>query len=271
MKRSNITWCDFSGGNANFVIRGKHDCECSPGCANCYAGALLERFDSGPEVTTFYPEKLDNLVRQSFREKGRPFRRGPGSRPLVFVCDMGDWLHPNIGDDLAREIVGRLALRCDVDWLLLTKRALRLGLLFPRVPPNIWMGVTVEAQGEAWRVVSLLGVDGAVRWASVEPLLGPIDLSRWLYSCPSCGRPRSDRTADACGYCEGRPNAVGLSWVVCGGESGPHRRPFDPAWALQLQAQCQAAGVPFFFKQGSALLPGQDYLLGGREYRGFPR
>jgi protein gp37 len=100
-----------------------------------------------------------------------------------------------------------------------------------RFLPNLWLGVSVETQ--KWAPVRLgklaaTSVAG-VRFASCEPLLGELDLRRWL---------------------PGR-----LEWVIAGGESGPRARPMHPDWARSLRDQCQAAGVPYFFKQWGAHAP----------------
>lgn len=265
--RSSISYCDFSGGDANFVMRGRRpgECETSEGCVNCYALRMLQRFGSGPEVTTFYEEKLARLLRVRFQElPGRPWRR-PGGRPLVFACDMGDWLHPNISPDLAREIVAHLGRRADVDWLLLTKRAERL-LEIGEFPPNVWPGVTVESQVWLWRVPALLAVPATLHWVSVEPILGPVKLSEWLDPIMTdqldLGNPYYARLD--------WPMTKGIQWVVCGAESGPNRRQFDYDWARSLRDQCRGARVAFHFKQGSALRPGHGCFLDGQVHREFP-
>lgn len=91
--------------------------------------------------------------------------------------------------------------------------------------PNLWLGVTAENQRRAdERIPVLLDTPAARRFVSVEPMLGPVDLSQWL------GR------------------SGGLDWVICGGETGPGARPVHPDWVRSLRDQCQIAGVPFFFK-----------------------
>lgn len=90
--------------------------------------------------------------------------------------------------------------------------------------PNVWLGVSVEDQATAdLRIDALLDTPAAVRWLSCEPLLGPVDLSRYL--------------------------ARGIDWVVVGGESGPGSRPMHPEWARTIRDQCAAARVPFLYKQ----------------------
>ena len=98
--------------------------------------------------------------------------------------------------------------------------------------PNVWLGVSVEDQATAnERVSLLLQCPAAIRFVSYEPALGAVEFRRFLV-------PR---------------HAVGLDWIIVGGESGPFARRFDVAWARDTVEQCAAAGVPVFIKQlGSA-------------------
>jgi protein gp37 len=100
--------------------------------------------------------------------------------------------------------------------------------------PNLWLGVSVESQKWARARLDKLAATtaGAVRFASCEPLLGELDLGRWL--------------------------GTGLDWVIAGGESGPGARPIHPHWARSLRDQCAATAVPFFFKQWGAYAPEAD-------------
>lgn len=108
--------------------------------------------------------------------------------------------------------------------------------------PNVWLGVSVENQATAdERIPLLLQCPAAVRWISVEPLLGPVDLTSALSVHDRHGEPSGPR-------CNPDGSAA-LSWVVVGGESGPGARPMHPRWARSLRDQCVEAGVPFFFKQ----------------------
>jgi protein gp37 len=174
MKRSKIEWCDYSGGYLNFIRRGKAgDCGCSPACAHCYALRIGERFGNLPDHTTIYPDRLEKLERQKFPQDGN--RRGPGSKPLAFVCDTGDIAHPLVPDGFIWQAMGVMAGRDDVDWLVLTKRAERMRDLLkwargdyieqhgPRYAPislapapNIWHGATICNQPEADRIVPVL-------------------------------------------------------------------------------------------------------------------
>lgn len=127
-------------------------------------------------------------------------------------------------------------------------------------PENVWLGATVVNQEEADRdIPKLLAVPARVRFLSVEPMLGPIDLRRIvLHSGPLDLLPTAppewhgvktvniviDSTKP--GTKSGRP---AIDWVICGGESGPKARPMHPEWARSLRDQCASAGVAFHFKQ----------------------
>ena len=120
----------------------------------------------------------------------------------------------------------------------------------PWPPPNVHLGVSVEDQATAdKRIPLLLRCPAAVRFVSCEPLLGPVELTRWL---PQPGqRLQYPSPQDLA--------APSLDWVICGGESGPGARPFDFAWARSIREQCRAAGVAFFLKQGGAVALDTDY------------
>jgi protein gp37 len=163
---------------------------------------------------------------------------------------------------------------------------------------NVWIGVSVEDQKTAnERIPLLLQTPAAVRWVSYEPALGPLD----LHTIPDGHGGYYDLAySEGPGHFSGMGMRIGdakLDWIVAGGESGPRARPPHPDWFRSCRDQCQAAGVPFFFKQWGAYLPaGQDgakigrhqeinsgdipifigkkkagALLDGREWKDFPR
>jgi protein gp37 len=132
--------------------------------------------------------------------------------------------------------------------------------------PNVWLGVSVENQKAAdERIPLLLQTPAAVRFISAEPLLGPIDLDR-VDDCED----GYFSALDGMMCCEGRGWKQGpkLDWVICGGESGPGARPMHPDWARSLRDQCQAAGVPFFFKQWGEHVPFMQSTLPDSELSG---
>ena len=154
-----------------------------------------------------------------------------------------------------------------LDYLLLTKRPENIQRLWPFGPeftgpgeaewPNLWLGASVEDQASAdARLDHLIGIDARVRFVSYEPALGRVDFRRWIDrrwpagEQPACGHDasRSCSHIDSCfeaGQCDG----PFLDWIICGGESGPGARPMHPDYARSARDQCEAAGVPFLFKQ----------------------
>ena len=119
--------------------------------------------------------------------------------------------------------------------------------------PDVWLGVTVENQAMAdERIPILLATPAANRFISIEPMLGPIDFSQI---------PRPEQFhRQPYGWHNYWPKK--LHWVIVGGESGPNARPMHPDWARSIRDQCQAASVPFFFKQWGEWCPrGQDAPL----------
>jgi protein gp37 len=151
----------------------------------------------------------------------------------------------------------------------------------------VWLGVSVESQQWAdIRIPALLDTPAAVRFLSCEPLLGPVDLTRWLPGAPQqslhgivdrlvgrCDMQATDygswrHVAKECRNCT---NGRRISWVIVGGESGPQARPMDPQWAHDLRDQCTAAGVPFFFKQWGGRTPkANGRTLDGRLWDEMP-
>lgn len=127
-------------------------------------------------------------------------------------------------------------------------------LYWPDYPPNVWLGVSVEDQAAAdARIPELVRTPAAVRFVSVEPMLGAVDLE----FVDSDGANRLDALR---GYAhiDGRnePWKTGaLNWVIVGGESGPNARPVHPDWVRSVRDQCVTAGVPFFFKQWGEWAP----------------
>ena len=277
MKRSNIGWADYSGGDCNFVT----GCTAvSPGCEHCYARAIYERFGRNFDEVTVHPEKLERLAKTQF---GTDNKRGHGSRPVVFVCDTGDLFHPDVPSDFVLQSFEVMGLRQDVDWVVLTKRpqimreTLRLPHFCGCSPLNIWMGVTVENQAMAeQRLPILLGAWGRKAFVSVEPMLGPVDFTAVEWDGRTTMNVLEGAGVTTKGGMMGQsiPNCYckGLDWVIVGAESGPHRREFQVQWANDLWEQCLGAGVPMFAKQDSGLYPGVPLLLDGKhEVKEWPR
>lgn len=133
--------------------------------------------------------------------------------------------------------------------------------------PSVWLGTSVENQQAAFRLDALVKTPAAVRFVSAEPLIGPLDLGKWLRRpCSHCdgtgyvtfldGR----RAACMCGLDGDHRERfyADVDWLIAGGESGPGHRPADVAWFRSLADQCQDAGVSFFMKQDSGARSGHQ-------------
>lgn len=238
--KSRIGWTDYSGGDANFIIG------CTPvseGCAHCYGRSWATRHNRDFDQVTLYADKLARLAR--FNPSGT-FKRGPGTKPMVLVCDLSDLFHEDVPADFIKQALDVMWCKADVDWQILTKRparALSIVNSWGTLPDHIWFGVTCENQRRLdERLPILEQVNAELRWLSVEPMLGPVRI----------------------------PSFDALSWVVVGAESGDNRRPFDKSWAQAVRDDCRAVGVPFFYKQGSGQRPGTDPYLDGRKEQEWP-
>jgi protein gp37 len=141
----------------------------------------------------------------------------------VFVNSMSDLFHERVPDAFIHQVFETMARASWHTFQVLTKRPERLLTLGRELPwpENVWLGVSVENQRYVPRIHYLRRVPAAVRFLSVEPLIGPIP----------------------------RLPVSGIDWVIVGGESGPRCRPMDPRWARQIRDRCITYGVPFFFKQ----------------------
>ncbi len=260
-KRSKIGFTDYSAGDLNFVLG------CTPisaGCEHCYARRLYKTFGKDFSQVTIYPEKLEHLLKWQPKP---PYKRGLGSKPLAFVVDMGDLFHDHVPDEFIQQAFDTMADRSDVDWLVLTKRAMRMRMLLMDwcSTENVWLGVSVENEDNLWRIGELmdtpLDVPATMRWISLEPMLGPIDLTS------VCCRDGDHLGTDL--YNLGLD--VGIDWVVIGAESGPKRRPFKKEWAWDVLDQCREAGIPVFLKQDSGRGPSVPLLdRQGREVKEWP-
>jgi protein gp37 len=115
--------------------------------------------------------------------------------------------------------------------------------------PNVWLGVSVENQAAAdERIHLLLQTPAALRFLSCEPLIGQVDVRRHLGPPMTYGSFTPGELPIA-------QTLHGIDWVIAGGESGPGARPMSVEWARSLRAQCEAAAVPFFFKQWGEWAP----------------
>jgi protein gp37 len=240
----------------------------SPGCDHCYALTLAGRLkrmgsakyqaDGDPRTSgpgfgvTCHPDVLDEPLRW----------RKP---QLVFPCSMSDLFH----NDVPLSFIGdvwRVMARCPQHtFQVLTKRPQRAARQISweheranmygtgnsfvvgspddgyKPLPNVWLGTTIESDRYSFRANWLRETPAAVRWLSLEPLIGPL---------PSL-------------------SFEGIDWVVIGGESGHGARPMELEWAADLVDRAQAAGVAVHVKQLGTVL-GKQLGVGHHDFDEFP-
>lgn len=193
----------------------------SPGCKHCYAETMARRLQA---MGAAGYERGFRLALHAERLE-QPMRRQ--SPTVYFVNSMSDLFHAQVPDAFIEQVLAVCEATPQHTYQILTKRAERLPRFFAGrpVPPNVWLGVSVENRRHGVpRIALLRRIDSSVRFLSVEPLLedlGPLDLS-------------------------------GVHWVIVGGESGAKARPMRAEWAEAVRLQALAQGVPFFFKQWGA-------------------
>lgn len=289
----------------------------SPGCTNCYAmklaGTRLQHHPSraGLTIDTKAGPVWNGEVTLNEKWLDQPRR---WTRPRrIFVCAHGDLFYERVSDSWIDQVFRAMAAAPQHTYQILTKRPDRAVeyINWPGSdyrPPKIWWGTSAEDQSRAdERIPDLLKIPKGPQdklFVSLEPLLGPVDLTNHRV-CNECGNtphvlwksdPHADPTKpwddDQCPLhwwpnsgCEGTLHHK-IDWVIAGGESGPGARPMHPAWVRSLRDQCQEEGVAFHFKQWGEFTPADPAdahtamhrvgkkaagaMLDGREWREFP-
>lgn len=189
----------------------------SPGCKNCYAERMAKRLRGMGHPN--YVNGFELTMHEGVIDAPLGWRKPQ----VIFVNSMSDLFHRDVPLGFLRRVFDVMKRATQHRFQVLTKRAERLARLADELewPPNVWMGVSVESERYVDRIDELRRTPAAVKFLSLEPLLGPL--------------PDLD--------------LQGIDWVIVGGESGPRARPMDPTWGRDLRDQCVAAGVAFFFKQ----------------------
>lgn len=287
-ENSKIPWTDASWNPIRY-LDGWMCTKVSAGCLRCYAETFNGRFGNklpyqGP--SHLFPGigfRLDEQVLYKPLHWRKPRR--------IFVQSMGDLFHEDVPDIFIDRIFAVMALCPDHTFLSLTKRPERMIKWFGRSREYLWkkfimpevdkihspwqspcrywwplanlqLGVTIENQEMAdKRIPHLLKVSAAVRFVSVEPMLGPINLERletnqtWPFKAETekidalRGHGCSARLGDPSGLKFYDRSLKKIDWVIIGCESGPGRRPCKLEWVRDLIEQCDAADVPVFVKQ----------------------
>ncbi len=211
----------------------------SPGCKRCYAERMSRRlqatgmakYRNGFEVT-LHPDTLE--IPLGWRK--------PRS---IFVNSMSDLFHDEVPDDFVLEVFNVMERAYWHRYQVLTKRPERVATLNAQLnwPAQIWLGVSVESADYVHRIDLLRETDAAVKFLSLEPLLGPLP----------------------------ELNLQGIDWVIAGGESGPGAREMQSDWARDIRDQCIAADVAFHFKQwGGVFKKRSGRELDGRTWDEMP-
>ncbi len=219
----------------------------SSGCKHCYAERMARRLKS-----MGYPQ-YQRVVNGDGWTGNVAFVRKELEKSLhwkkprkIFVGSMGDLFHGEYYINRFMQISKIFTQRPEHTFQILTKRPKEMSKAVQacyawRPPPNVWLGVTVENQRYDGRILDLMDIPAAVRFVSVEPMLGPVDLHIGDNQEAVIWRRLHG----------GSYQREFIHWVICGAETGPGKRPMSIEWAFDLQEQCRAAGVPFFFKKDS--------------------
>lgn len=269
----------------------------SPGCKKCYASLINVRFGTGLPFEAEHLEEHEFYIDED--ELQAPLRR---KKPATIFCgDMCDMFHPSIPFEMLYRVYAVIGLCQHHTFQMLTKRsarmrefkillgksikpleqaALAMGYSFwfkfggedysllPFPFPNEWAGVSVENQVYAnERTGDLLETPAAVRYLSIEPLLGRVDLTSldggegYRYNALFAGAPF------------GYTNGARINWAIAGGESGEDARVLEIDWLQSLEAQCADAGVAFYMKQDSGRFPSRQGRIPNRlwKVKNFPR
>ena len=233
MAQSSIEWTEMTWNPTTGCSK------ISAGCKNCYAERLSKRLKAMGHKKyennfklTLHPDTLD--IPYTWRKS-----------KVVFVNSMSDLFHEDVPLDYIQKVFEVMNDLPQHKFQVLTKRADRLAELAPLLnwTQNIWMGVSVEDERVIERIDQLRNTGAFVKFLSLEPLIGPLpDL-----------------------------NLFNIDWAIVGGESGPKARPMEEDWVIDLRDQCQAANVPFFFKQwGGVNKKKTGRLLDGKTYDEMP-
>lgn len=212
----------------------------SPGCKNCYAERMAYRlkamgsanYKNGFELTC-HPDLINTPLKWK-------------KNKIVFVNSMSDLFHNEVPVNFIKKIFGTMFTASNHQFQVLTKRAQRLYELNDLLiwPKNIWMGVSIENSDYINRINFLRQTNAAIKFLSIEPLLGPL--------------PNMDLN--------------GIDWVIVGGESGPGARPVKEEWVIDIKKQCLKNNIPFFFKQwGGVNKKKTGRLLNGKLWDQMPR
>ncbi len=212
----------------------------SPGCKHCYAERMAWRLQAMGQA--HYADGFNLTLHEDALELPLRWKKPQ----TIFVNSMSDMFHAMVPREFILRAFDVMQRASWHRFQVLTKRSERLARLSAFLPwaENIWMGVSVENESYTHRIEHLRETGAAIKFLSLEPLLGPLD-NLWLES---------------------------IDWVIVGGESGPSARPMNFDWVTSIRDQCTDAGVPFFFKQwGGVRKKKLGRMLEGRTWDEMPK
>lgn len=222
----------------------------SPGCTNCYAMRMAQRLEAmgqpkyaGTTRMSGGRPKWNGVVRIDERSLSLPVTWKTGR--MIFVNSMSDLFHENVPLEFIKCVFITMQKTPQHIYQILTKRAERLEELSSSLAwsQNVWMGVSVENENYMSRINNLRRTQAAIKFLSLEPLLGPLD----------------------------KLDLSDIDWVIAGGESGPHARPVEPNWIRSIRDQCFNEEVAFHFKQwGGVNKKKTGRILDGRTWGEVP-
>lgn len=222
----------------------------SPGCTNCYAMRMARRLEAmgqskyaGTTRISGGRSKWNGTIRLDENTLKLPMTWKTGR--IIFVNSMSDLFHDDVPLIFIQKIFNTMEKTPRHTYQVLTKRAERLEELSSLLewPANVWMGVSVENSDYLWRIDHLRKTGAAIKFLSLEPLLGPLD----------------------------ELDLQGIDWAIAGGESGPSARPMEVEWVRSIRDQCAAADVAFHFKQwGGVNKKKTGRILDGRTWNNLP-
>ncbi|WP_243546180.1 DUF5131 family protein [Pseudodesulfovibrio tunisiensis] len=189
----------------------------SPGCEHCYAETMAKRLQS------MHSPNYQNGFKLTLHPQTLGIPTTWKQPRLVFVNSMSDLFHKDVPISFIQKVFFVIQSTPQHTYQVLTKRSKRLREVAKQLewPKNLWMGVSIENNDYCYRAKNLATVPSAVKFLSLEPLLGPLP----------------DLDLDK------------IDWVIVGGESGPKARPMQEEWVLTIKNKCIEEKVPFFFKQ----------------------
>lgn len=233
MKKTSIEWTESTWNPVTGCTK------ISLGCEHCYAERMALRLQAmgQPNYANGFMLTPHKHVLQTPLFWKKP--------QMIFVNSMSDLFHEHVPVAFILEAFEVMRRAWWHQFQVLTKRSHRLLELNKVIawPDNVWMGISVENKDYTFRIEHLRKTGARIKFISLEPLLGPL------------------------------PNLAlrGINWVIVGGESGPRARPMSEDWVIQIRKQCEAASLPFFFKQwGGVNKKSAGRLLQGCIYDNLP-